>query len=114
MKSPITTHVLDVMKGKPASGVSVVLEMKQADGAWQELGRGITNNDGRAGDLLSPDFHLAVGVYRLSFHTGDYYRFMNVDSFYPKIVVEFGVTNGEHYHVPLLLSPFGYSTYRGS
>ena len=114
MKSPITTHVLDVMKGKPAAGISVILETQQADGKWEQIGRGVTNNDGRASDLLSSDFHLDVGVYRLTFLTGDYYRLMNVDSFYPKIAVEFGVTNGGHYHVPLLLSPFGYSTYRGS
>jgi 5-hydroxyisourate hydrolase len=114
MKSPITTHILDVMKGKPADGVSVILEMQQADGAWQQLGRGVTNNDGRASELLSPDSHLAVGIYRLTFLTGDYYRLMSVESFYPKIIVEFVVTNGGHYHVPLLLSPFGYSTYRGS
>jgi 5-hydroxyisourate hydrolase len=114
MKSPITTHILDVMKGKPAAGVSVILEMKEADSSWRELGRDMTNNDGRASELLSSDFHLTVGFYRLTFLTGDYYRLMNVESFYPKIVVEFGVTNGGHYHVPLLLSPFGYSTYRGS
>lgn len=114
MKSPVTTHVLDVMRGKPAEGISVVLEARQADGEWRELGRGVTNSDGRIGDLLAPDFHLDVGIYRLTFLTGDYYRLMNVESFYPKISVEFGVTNGGHYHVPLLLSPFGYSTYRGS
>lgn len=114
MKSPITTHVLDVMRGKPAEGISVILEMQHADGGWEQLGRGVTSSDGRASEFLSPDVHLAVGIYRLTFLTGDYYRLMNVESFYPKISVEFGVTNGGHYHVPLLLSPFGYSTYRGS
>ncbi len=114
MKSPITTHVLDVMKGKPAEGVGVTLELHQSDGSWRELGRGVTNGDGRAGDLLSPEFNLAVGIYRLMFQTGEYYRLMNVESFYPKVIVEFVVRNGGHYHVPLLLSPFGYSTYRGS
>ena len=114
MNSPITTHVLDVMKGKPAGGISVILELQQSDGSWRELGRGATNNDGRVGDLLSPEFNLAVGIYRLMFQTGEYYRLMNVESFYPKVVVEFVVTKAGHYHVPLLLSPFGYSTYRGS
>jgi 5-hydroxyisourate hydrolase len=114
MKSPITTHVLDITKGKPAAGVRVGLEIQRADGMWEELGRGVTNSDGRCGELLSEDFNLAVGAYRLTFLTGDYYRLMNVESFYPRIVVEFVVANGGHYHVPVLLSPFGYSTYRGS
>jgi 5-hydroxyisourate hydrolase len=114
MRGPITTHILDTSLGKPAEGIPVVLEMKQADGAWNELGRGVSNNDGRITDFLPEDVHLAVGIYRLTFQTAEYFRLMNRDSFYPKVTVEFTIKNGAHYHVPLLLSPFGYSTYRGS
>ncbi|MBX2989676.1 MAG: hydroxyisourate hydrolase [Bacteroidetes bacterium] len=114
MRSPVTTHILDTALGRPAEGIPVVLEMKQVDGAWNELGRGVSNSDGRVADLLPEDFHLAVGIYRITFLTAEYFRLMNRDSFYTRVVVEFAVKNGGHYHVPLLLSPFGYSTYRGS
>lgn len=114
MSSPITTHILDTGRGKPAEGIPVILERREADGSWQELGRGISNNDGRLTDLLPENFHVAVGIYRLTFIIAEFFRLTNRDSFYPRITVEFTVKNGGHYHVPLLLSPFGYSTYRGS
>jgi 5-hydroxyisourate hydrolase len=104
--SGITTHVLDTSRGRPAAGVPVVLE-RAVDSSWQAIGRGTTDADGRARDLLSsaPE----DGRYRLTFDTGAYSRF------YPEVAVTFEVEGGEdHYHVPLLLSPFGYSTYRGS
>ena len=114
MKSPITTHVLDTTRGTPAEGVLVALEMQQSDGRWKELGRGTTNSDGRLTDLL-PEGHRPVhGTYRLIFFTAEYFSLLNVDSFYSRVAIEFVVGNSEHYHVPLLLSPFGYSTYRGS
>jgi 5-hydroxyisourate hydrolase len=104
--SGITTHVLDTSRGCPAAGVPVVLE-RGADSGWQPVGRGTTDADGRVSDLLSgrPE----DGRYRLVFDTGAYSRF------YPEVTVTFVVDGDEdHYHVPLLLSPFGYSTYRGS
>jgi 5-hydroxyisourate hydrolase len=104
--SGITTHVLDTSRGRPAAGVPVVLE-RAVDGRWEPVGRATTDADGRARDLLSSA--PAEGDYRLTFDTGAYSRF------YPEVSVTFAVEGGEdHYHVPLLLSPFGYSTYRGS
>jgi 5-hydroxyisourate hydrolase len=112
--SAITTHILDVSRGQPAQGVAVVLEV-QADEGWRVLGRGETDGDGRLRDLLSVDFKLAAGVYRLTFSTSDYFSARGVESFYPEVTISFIVNDGAaHYHVPLLLSPFGYSTYRGS
>ncbi|MBI3298462.1 MAG: hydroxyisourate hydrolase [Elusimicrobia bacterium] len=111
--SPITTHVLDVSLGRPAAGVPAVLEA-QAGADWKELGRGVTDADGRIKTLL-PDAPLAAGVYRLTFDTGTYFAASKTAGFYPSVAVTFEVRKaGEHYHVPLLLSPFGYSTYRGS
>ena len=110
--SGITTHVLDTSRGSPAAGMSVLLERAE-DSGWQPVGRCTTDADGRARDLLSspPD----DGRYRLTFDTGAYFRAIGERGFYPEVSVTFVVTPGEdHYHVPLLLSPFGYTTYRGS
>ena len=113
--SKITTHVLDVSIGKPAKSVPVKVEFLENAKTWLELGRGITDEDGRAKDLLSSDAALKKGVYRLSFDTASYFIPREVEFFYPEVVVTFNVTDAvEHYHVPLLLSPFGFSTYRGS
>jgi 5-hydroxyisourate hydrolase len=103
----ISTHVLDTSRGRPAEGVPVVLERAAGDG-WEPIGRGATDADGRASDLGSA----SAGRYRLTFDTGAY---LGEETFYPQVTVEFRVDQGEaHYHVPLLLNPFGYSTYRGS
>ena len=113
-KSPITTHVLDVSRGKPAAGIAVRLEVLQASNDWKLIGEGVTNTDGRATDLLTAGA-LQIGNYRLTFSTADYFQAQNIAAFYPQVTIEFSVTAPqEHYHVPLLLSPFGYSTYRGS
>jgi 5-hydroxyisourate hydrolase len=110
--SPITTHILDVSLGRPAHGVDVTLEQQGADG-WNPVGQGATDADGRIRDLLAGA--LEAGTYRLTFHTGAYFQARGVDGFYPEVAVTFCIrAPGEHYHVPLLLSPFGYSTYRGS
>jgi 5-hydroxyisourate hydrolase len=112
--SAITTHILDLSSGRPAQGVAVTLEV-QADGVWKILGRGATDADGRLKDLLAVGFDLQAGVYRLTFRTSDYFAARGVESFYPEVSISFIVGDGAaHYHVPLLLSPFGYSTYRGS
>ncbi|MEO1366953.1 MAG: hydroxyisourate hydrolase [Acidobacteriota bacterium] len=109
MKSPITTHILDTARGAPAAGVDVTLF-----GAAGELGRGTTDADGRVGDLLAPGT-LEAGVYRLHFAVAAYLESRGESGFYPGVDVHFRVDDpGQHYHVPLLLSPFGYSTYRGS
>jgi 5-hydroxyisourate hydrolase len=112
--SAITTHVLDTARGRPAAGVPIVLE-RQTDAGWQPLGSGDTDQDGRLRTLLGPDVALEPGIYRISFDTSTYFARYDQDAFYPVVRVEFQVrAAGEHYHVPLLLSPFGYSTYRGS
>jgi 5-hydroxyisourate hydrolase len=107
--SPITTHVLDTAQGRPAAGVAVTLE-RGPD--WTEVGSGRTGDDGRLGELGSVD---AAGPYRLRFGTGAYFEAAGAPAFFPEVTVEFTVERPEeHHHVPLLLSPFGYSTYRGS
>jgi 5-hydroxyisourate hydrolase len=112
--SQITTHVLDVSIGRPAAGVPVVLAIRKAGGAWQELSRGATDGDGRLRHLLAPEA-LVQGTYRLTFDTASYFESCNSPGFYPQVAIEFEVRDAkEHYHIPLLLSPYGYSTYRGS
>jgi 5-hydroxyisourate hydrolase len=112
--SAITTHVLDTARGRPAEGLAVLLECEQSQG-WREIGRGVTDADGRVKALLPPGASLAAGVHRLTFGTGAYFAAQNVAAFYPQVAVVFTITDpAQHHHVPLLLSPFGYSTYRGS
>jgi len=112
--STITTHVLDTSRGRPAAGLVVVLESEQ-DGSWREIGRGVTDADGRVKTLLAPGTPLTVGEHRLTFATGAYFAGQKVAAFYPEVTVVFTIGDAaQHHHVPLLLSPFGYSTYRGS
>jgi len=114
MTSPITTHVLDTARGRPADGVGVLLEARSGSDSWSELARGVTDADGRLRELL-PGGRLPPGIYRLTFDTGAYFRARGVQCFYPSVAVVFEVKDAdEHHHVPLLLSPYGYSTYRGS
>src|SRR5262245_20105912 len=109
----LTTHVLDTTSGAPAAGVAVVLMQLGEDGRWHQVADGQTDDDGRLA-LLNPQ-DLKSGRYRLSFATGDYFQQRSLPVFYPQVSIEFQVQDPqEHYHVPLLLSPFGYSTYRGS
>jgi 5-hydroxyisourate hydrolase len=111
--SPITTHVLDTARGRPAAGLPITLAIDE-DGSWRELARGTTNADGRIADLLASGA-LAAARYRMRFDTGSYFSSLGVRGFYPYVEVVFDIeAPDQHYHVPLLLSPFGYSTYRGS
>jgi 5-hydroxyisourate hydrolase len=111
--SPITTHVLDTSRGRPAVGFQVGLQIKSSDG-WKTLGSGLTDANGRCTGLLG-DVALAAGTYRLLFNAGDYYRELKTETLYSEISIVFEVLHPEtHYHVPLLINPFGYSTYRGS
>ena len=111
--SGITTHILDVSLGKPAAGVAVKLDRQTGNGDWETIGIQRTDDDGRARDLIGEP--LAAGVHRLTFEVEPYFRNNKVDSFYQEITIAFVVHDAsQHYHVPLLLSPFGYSTYRGS
>lgn len=112
--SPITTHVMDVSIGKPAERVPVVLEVEDVGTGWKQLGRGATDKDGRLRDLLGTGT-LVEGTYRLTFDTHTYFADRKITALYPEVSVVFSVRDSsEHYHIPLLLSPFGYSTYRGS
>ncbi len=111
--SAITTHVLDVSRGRPAAGIAVVLERVTAPQPGT-LARASTDADGRV-KSFTPAPALQAGTYRLTFEVGPYFAAARVDAFYPRVVVDFEVRDPtHHYHVPLLLSPFGYSTYRGS
>jgi 5-hydroxyisourate hydrolase len=113
--SAITTHVLDISRGKPAAGIAVLLEFQVSGKEWKQLAHSKTDSDGRAKDLLPERARAEAGTYRLRFDTGDYFRALGIESFYPEVVIEFAVRDAaEHYHVPLLLGPFGYTTYRGS
>jgi 5-hydroxyisourate hydrolase len=112
--SGITTHVLDIARGRPAAGVPVTLEAK-AEGGWRLVGRGETDADGRLRELVPPDFVLGEGQYRLTFDVGAYFDASGADGFYTEVTVSFVVRDAaSHHHVPLLLSPYGYTTYRGS
>jgi 5-hydroxyisourate hydrolase len=112
--SGITTHVLDVSLGRPAAGVPVILE-SLADGKWAPNGAATTDADGRAPEIGSSDAALQCGMYRLRFAVAGYFRAHGVAGFYPEITITFEVRDPtERYHVPLLLSPWGYTTYRGS
>ena len=110
----ITTHVLDISRGVPAVGITVILELRQAS-AWAPIGRGITDENGRV-NTLTTEGRLAPGTYRLTFDIGSFHREQGLSvSFFPEVKITFNVRDpDEHFHLPLLLSPFGYSTYRGS
>ena len=106
----ITTHILDTSRGKPAAGVPVVL-YKQHDDYWDIIAANTTDKDGRVTEFADQNGQLLPGVYKLKFEVQNYFE---GESFFPFVEVAFSVSKGQHYHVPLLLSPFGYSTYRGS
>ena len=112
--SQITTHVLDTTRGRPAANLPVELFMK-VDSEWKQLAQGQTNSDGRIADLLSSATKLDAGIYRMNFNTSEYFKSNNEAGFYPYVDIVFELdASGQHYHIPLLLTAFGYSTYRGS
>ncbi len=114
MRSPITTHALDTHLGKPATQLPIQLHKRDESGEWKLLASGTTNNDGRISDLLAPG-SLQTGVYQMRFDTGTYFAARQTPTFYPEVLITFAIhATDEHYHVPLLISPFGFSTYRGS
>ncbi|HET6613838.1 MAG TPA: hydroxyisourate hydrolase [Kofleriaceae bacterium] len=112
--SAITTHVLDTARGMPAAAVAVTLEARNPAGAFLVIARGETDSDGRIKDLGPGEADIAAGVYRITFATGAYFARRSERAFYPEVAVIFEIEAGQHYHVPLLLSPYSYSTYRGS
>lgn len=111
----ISTHVLDTSLGMPAKDVPVRLERRENSGEWRTVSSACTDQDGRCGQLLPENEKLSPGTYRLVFDTAGYYSAQGVQSFYPIVQVSFSVLDGDtHFHIPLLLSPYGYTTYRGS
>ena len=111
--SQLTTHILDTSLGKPAQGVGISLYKPQGT-EWAEMASGKTNTDGRLPGLLEADKILEPGTYRLVFDTDGYFKSIGTTGLYPSVTIDFKVTDESHYHIPLLLNPFGYSTYRGS
>ncbi|HEU4553671.1 MAG TPA: hydroxyisourate hydrolase [Chitinophaga sp.] len=112
--SKITTHVLDTSQGKPAADMTVFLYHSQNNNEWEAIGGGATNEDGRLPDMLAEDAVLTAGIYKLKFATEEYYEGIGMETLYPYVEIVFYLGKGGHYHVPLLLSPYGYSTCKGA
>jgi len=113
--SQITTHILDTHSGNPAEAVPVSIYRKEANDGWQILKQAETDKDGRVSDFFADNLTLDAGIYRLKLETCVYFDKLDQQSFYPYVDVVFEIDDsGRHYHVPLLISAFGYSTYRGS
>jgi 5-hydroxyisourate hydrolase len=111
----ISTHVLDTAQGKPAKDVSVRLERQEPNGEWRVLSLLRTDSDGRCAQLLPENETLSAGIYRIAFDTATYYRAHKSEGLYPVVEITFEAREGEsQFHIPLLLSPHGYTTYRGS
>ena len=111
--SQVTTHVLDTSIGRPGRGVSIRLKARIEE-RWLTIAQGISNEDGRIASLLPPGRTLPPGHYKMVFDTGNYFESLNIQGFYPEVEIAFTTFDRSHYHVPLLINPFGYSTYRGS
>lgn len=112
--SRITTHILDTSAGRPAEGIEAELFVLSNIGKWEQLSSGQSDRDGRIKDLLTEEIKIQNGIYKMKFITKDYFKKNSIKSFYPFVEIVFEIDTEEHYHIPLLLSPFGYSTYRGS
>jgi 5-hydroxyisourate hydrolase len=109
----ISTHVLDVMRGSPAAGLAVTLSRREPDGDWKEVGESVTDADGRVRELSADE--LEAGEYQLRFDTRPYFERSGLDAFYPEVLVVFNVADpSSHVHVPVLLSAYGYTTYKGT
>ncbi len=111
--SGITTHILDIARGRPAAGVAVSLARRSGDG-WAELATTRSDINGRVANMLPGDVKSSAGTYRLRFDTGAYFAALGISPFHPFVEIVFEIGDAEQYHVPLLVSPFGYTTYRGS
>lgn len=114
-ESILSSHILDISQGLPAENVAIVLEKKNGDD-WNELEKATTNQDGRVNFYTIKTNNVdSLGIYRLNFYTQDYFKKQKLKTFYPEVNVTFEISDEtSHYHVPITLSPYGYSTYRGS
>lgn len=110
----LSSHILDINVGKPASGVKITLSRQEAPDRWVPIEERTTDENGRVKDFLEEKPTGNTGVYKLTYHVAPYFESQGQDSFYPFIEVVFQIKDGAHYHVPITLSPYGYSTYRGS
>ena len=113
-KFQLSSHILDITSGKPASGVKITLSKKDKNDNWITVDEKNTDVNGRIKDFLKQDGTNNTGIYKLTFHTSPYFKSLGQKSFYPFVEVVFELVDNEHYHVPITLSPFGYSTYRGN
>ena len=112
--NPLSVHILDLQSGQPTAGVTVTLEQKK-DNDWKQISSGVTNAQGRISAMYPLDAPMQTGDYRIVFKTGAHYARLKQETFFPEIPVQFHVEKtDQHYHIPLLLSPFGFSTYRGN
>lgn len=113
-KYQLSSHILDITLGKPATGVKITLSKQNNKGLWNKVDEKYTDNNGRITDFIKQDGKDNTGIYKLTYHTKPYFEKLKQGSFYPFIEVVFELKDNEHYHVPITLSAFGYSTYRGS
>ena len=113
-KYQLSSHILDITLGKPATGVKITLSKQDNKGNWNKMDEKYTDNNGRITDFIKQDGKDNTGIYKLTYHTKPYLEKLKQGSFYPFIEVVFELKDNEHYHVPITLSAFGYSTYRGS
>ncbi|AQX13747.1 hydroxyisourate hydrolase [Elizabethkingia meningoseptica] len=112
-KFQLSSHVLDITTGQPASGIRVKLEKQRQDKSWESIEVKTTDSNGRISDFL-PSVKDNTGIYKVTFYTEEYFKMQKISTFYPYIEVVFTISDNKHYHVPITLSPYGYSTYRGS
>lgn len=110
----LSSHILDITSGKPAADVKITLSKQDKNNNWIVVEEKYTDSNGRIKDFLKQDGKSNVGIYKLTYHTSPYFKKTERATFYPFIEVVFELTNNDHYHVPITLSPFGYSTYRGN
>ena len=113
-KYQLSSHILDITTGKPAPGVTIALSKQASNGSWALVEEKITDSNGRIKDFLKEEGKSNAGIYKLTYHVSPYFKKLGHKTFYPFIEVVFELTDNEHYHVPITLSPFGYSTYRGN
>lgn len=113
-KFQLSSHILDITSGKPAADVKIALSKKDNNDKWVVVEEKNTDSNGRITDFLKQGGKSNTGIYKLTFNTSPYFKALGQKSFYPFIEVVFELADDEHYHVPITLSPFGYTTYRGS